>query len=201
MTQAHNDEASGDSADAVTEANQEIAIEQIEIFVHASGNKPVVALATAEETLREVLVRSGLEAKIADHHVFVGECEEALSETIEVEDGVDEHAAVDIDLKLVMLEVGKHGHVHVHHCRHIKIGVNFGADTKHHRFSPNTTIGVATEWARKKFNLDRAVACEYVLQLCGSSVQPRSDEHLGDIVKDQTCTICFDLVKEITPKG
>jgi hypothetical protein len=32
-------------------------------------------------------------------------------------------------------------------------------------------------------------------------VQPRSDEHLGDLVQGESCSICFDLVKELTPKG
>jgi hypothetical protein len=158
-------------------------------------------MASAEESLREVLVRSGLEAKIVDHHVFVGECEEALSETVEVEEGVDTHATVDINLKLAVLELEWHRHVNIHCCRHIVIDVNFGGETKRHKFSPNTTVGIATEWARKKFQLDPALACEFVLQQCGSTVQPRSDEHLGDVVKGESCSACFDLVKEMTPKG
>jgi hypothetical protein len=79
--------------------------------------------------------------------------------------------------------------------------VNFSKDTKRHKFSPNTTVGVATDWARRKFHLDPAVAAEYVLQLCGATVQPRSDEHLGDLVHGDGCSLCFDLVKELTPKG
>lgn len=92
--------------------------------------------------------------------------------------------------------------MHCHHCWHVVVEVNFGGKTKRHKFSPATTIAVVTEWARKKFpNLDAAAAAEYVLQICGTTAQPRSDEHLGELVAAATCSICFDLVKEVTPQG
>ena len=119
-----------------------------------------------------------------------------------VEDGADQEATVDIDQTFAVLEIARHRHVHVHRCRHVTVEVNFGK-LKKHRFAPNTTtsVGVATEWARRKFHLDKALAHEYVLQLCGTKVQPRSIEHLGDLVQGTVCSICFDLVKDETPKG
>jgi len=175
---------------------------QVEHFLHGQGAKPKVATAALGEILRGVLIRDEMipegETEI---FVFVGECDEALKEPAEIEDGVDEHAPVDIDLTLEVLEIHRHRQVHVHRCRHVAVEANFGKDTKRHRFSPNTTVGVATEWARRKFHLDPAVASEYVFQLCGSLTQPRSTEHLGDLVDGRTCSICFDLVKELTPKG
>jgi len=174
----------------------------IEHFVHAPGGNPQVVMGTSADTLRDVLVRLSL---ISDQggglHVFIGECVEALDETNDVDEGADLHEPVDIELTLAVLEVHRHRHVHVHHCRHIAVAVHFGGKTKRHRFAPNTTVGVATEWARRKFRLDPAVAGEYVLQLVGSPVQPRSDEHLGDLVRGDICGIEFDLVKELTPKG
>ena len=176
--------------------------QEIEHFIHAPGGSPKVAVARSEDTLRDVLIRLEVIRDEPDGlHIFVGECVEALNEADEVEDGVDGPAPVDIDLTLAVLEIHRHRHVHVHHCRHIGVAVNFSGKTKRHRFSPNTTVGVATDWARRKFHFDPAVAGEYVLQLCGSPVQPRSDEHLGDLVQGDTCSMCFDLVKEITPKG
>ena|ERR1700683_5449162 len=175
---------------------------EIEHFIHAPGGNPKVAVAAAEDTLRDVLIRLEI---IRDEpgglHIFVGECVEALDEGDEVDDGADRHSPVDIDLTLAILEIHRHRHIHVHRCRHVGVDVNFGGKTKRHRFSPNTTVGVATDWARRKFHLDPAVAGEYVLQVCGSPVQPRSDEHLGDLVQSDTCSLCFDLVKELTPKG
>ena len=171
----------------------------IEHFHHRQGGKPSVVSAAPADTLREVLIRLGpLEEGI---FVFVGECDYALKESADVEDGADEHEPVDIDLTLEVLEIVRHRHVHVHKCRHIGAEVNFNGKPKRHKFSPNATVGVATDWARKKFHLDPALAGEYVLQLCNSTVQPRSDEHLGDVVQGESCSICFDLVKEMTPKG
>lgn len=177
--------------------------QEIEHFLHGQGVKPKVAVAAPGDILREVLIRAEM-IKEGDEEifVFVGECEEALKEPVETEDGCDEHAEVGIKLTLEVLEIHRHRHVHVHHCRHVAVEVNFGGKTKRHRFSPATTIGVVTQWARKKFpNLDPAATSEYVLQICGTVTRPRSDEHLGELVKAPLCSLCFDLVKEVTPQG
>jgi hypothetical protein len=176
---------------------------EIEHFHHAQGIKPRVVVGAPADTLREVLGRVDMiKDGEADFFVFVGECEEALKEPIEVEEGVDLHEPVDIDLTLEVLAVHVHRHVHKHCCRHVLVEVKFAGATKRHKFSPATTIAVVTEWARKKFpKLDAAAAAEYVLQICGTASQPRSDEHLGEIVDGKTCSICFDLINEITPQG
>lgn len=175
---------------------------EIELFFHAQGAKPRVVTASRGDTLREVLVRGEMIHEGQDElFVFVGECEEALEEADAVEDGADEHAPIDIDLTLEVLEIHRHRHADCHRCRHVAVEVNFGGKTKRHRFSPAATVGVATQWARRKFHLDSAAAAEYVLRLCGSTTEPRSDEHLGELVAATTCSICFDLVKEVTPQG
>jgi hypothetical protein len=177
--------------------------QEIEHFLHGQGIKPKAAAAAPGDTLREVLIRfEMLKEGDEETFVFVGECEEALKEPVEVEDGCDEHSPVDIKLTLEVLEIHRHRHVHIHHCRHVAVEVNFGGKTKRHRFSPATTIGTVTEWARKKFpNLDAAAAAEYVLQICDTTTRPRASEHLGELVKASVCSICFDLVKEVTPQG
>jgi hypothetical protein len=176
---------------------------EIEQFVHGQGIKPLVATAALGDTLREVLIRVDMIREDKDGiFVFVGECEEALKEPAEIEDGVDVHEPVDIDFALEVLEIHRHRHVHVHHCRHVAVEVNFGGKAKKHRFSPATTIGTVTEWARKKFpNLDPAAVAEYVLEICGTTTQPRPTEHLGELVQGETCSLCFNLVKEVTPQG
>ena len=177
--------------------------DQIEHFIHRHGMKPKVVFGSPGDSLRAVLVR--LEIVVEGNeggYVFVGECDEALSEAIEVEDGADAHAPVDIDLTLEVLEVHRHRHVHHHHCRHVAVEVNFGGREKRHRFSPATTIDVVTQWARRKFpNLDPAAAAEYVLQVVETKAQPRADQHIGEIVAAGTCSVRFNLVKEITPQG
>jgi hypothetical protein len=172
--------------------------QEINVFIHASGRQPEAVAAAAEETLADVLRRLNLlPAGDEGHHIFVGE---AVTELIEVDEGAD-HAIVDINLKLEALDLHKHRHVHLHKCKRIAVLVHFSADTEEHKFKPNTTIGVVTDWARKQFPIDPPLAHEYVLEITGTNTQPRSTEHLGDVVKGDTCSISFDLVKEMTPKG
>jgi hypothetical protein len=180
-----------------------MATQDIELFVHGQGAKPVVVAASSGETLHDVLVRSGIipAGETGAILVFVGECDEALREADDVEDGVDEHAPVDANQTLDALGVRAHHHVHHHRCRHIAVDVNFGGTTKHRRFSPATTIAIVTAWARKKFKLDPAAASEYRLQICHTTNTPRDDMHLGELVEAPKCAICFDLVKEVTPQG
>jgi hypothetical protein len=148
------------------------------------------------------LVRSGvIRPEQQDILVFIGECDEALAEPEDTEGGADQHAPADATLTLEVLELERHRHIHCHRCRHVAVKVNFSGKTKHHKFSPATTIAVVTQWARKKFRLDPAAAAEYVLQICTSTDTPRSDKHLGELVESPKCSICFDLVKEITPQG
>jgi hypothetical protein len=128
--------------------------------------------------------------------VFVGECDDALREADEVENGADQHAPVDVNQTLDALGIRAHHHVHHHRCRHVAVDVNFGGSTKHRRFSPATTIAVVTAWARKMFKLD-----EFRLQICHTTNKPRDDERLGELVEAPKCAICFDLVKEVTPQG
>jgi hypothetical protein len=179
-----------------------MAPEELELFVHAQGEKPRVIVAAPGDVLHDVLVRlEVIKPGQNDLLVFVGESEEALHEPLELEDGKDEHAPVDLALTVEVVDLKRHRHVHIHRCRHIAVAVNFGGDTRRRRFSPATTVGVVTQWARRKFRLDPAAAAEYVLQLCNSSDRPRPDKHLGELATAPACSLCFDLVKEVTPQG
>src|SRR5258708_2164580 len=108
------------------------ARQEIELFVHVSGRKPQVVLAEAEDTLRQALER--IELHLPDghgYHILVGE---TLTEIVDIEEGAHEQTTVDIDLKLDILDLGNHRHVHAHKCKQILVAVNFSADTKDHRF-------------------------------------------------------------------
>jgi hypothetical protein len=176
--------------------------QELQLFIHTQGIKPTVLVAAPDVTLREILVRIDVYRDNQDAFmVFIGECHEALEEADEVEDGSDKHEPVDVSLTVEALELRRHRHVHFHRCRHIEVEVNFGGKSKRRKFSPATTIGVVTQWARKKFHLDPATASDYVLRICNSNVQPRPNTHLGELVEATTCFICFDLVTEVTPQG
>jgi hypothetical protein len=179
-----------------------MASEAIELFIHSQGAKPKIAVAGPYEVLRDVLVRAEVMTEGREELlVFVGEWEEALVEPGEIEDGEDAHHPVDITLTIETLELHRHRHVHVHQCKRVAVEVHFNGRTKRHRFSPATTIAVVTQWARKKFELDPAAGVDYVLHICDTTKQPRASEHLGELVEPPVCSICFKLVKEITPQG
>ena len=176
--------------------------QELELFLHGQGAKPQSMFATPTETLREALSRAGIIREGTDEIlVFVGECEEALAEPDDVEDGCDTHAPVDISLTIEVLEIERHRHVHCHTCRHVATDVTFNGDTKRRRFSPSATVGTVAQWARRKFRLDPAAAAEYVLQITGTTEQPRSDKHLGELLKAGTCSLSLEFVKEITHQG
>lgn len=178
------------------------ARDDFEIFLHGS-EKPKVVTAKGSDVLHDVLVAAGVVKKDDKEEifVFVGECDEALKHQHDDDGHEDEHQPVEVHLTLEVLDLHKHRHVHVHRCRRVAVDVNFGGKTKKHRFSPATTVGVVAEWARRKFHLDPASAAEYVLQICGTHETPRSDVHIGELTKKHECSLCFDLVKEVTPQG
>ncbi len=148
--------------------------QEVEVFIHRQGVKPIVLSAAPTDTLREILARADIfKDNEGELLVFVGECHEALNEPDDVEEGADEHEPVDVNLTVEALELMKHRHLTLHRCRHVKVEVNFGEKTKRRSFSPATTVGVVTQWARNKFHLDPASAAEYVLQICNTTDRPR----------------------------
>lgn len=174
---------------------------EVELFIHGQAAKPKVILAAPTEALRDVLIRAEFIKDGEDILVFVGECEDALHEPDDIENGSDRHEPVDASRTIEALGIRQHHHIHCHRCHRVAVEVNFNAGTKHRKFSPATTVGVVAHWARNKFHLDSKIATEYVLQLCESTDRPRPDTHLGEFVSAPRCSLCFDLVKEITPQG
>lgn len=169
-----------------------------DIFVHAHGRDPVVASVEDTDMLADVLERLGLGGKeFADAPVFVGESEDVLDE----DDGEDAVEAVDKKKSVGDLGLGKLRHVHVARCNRVKVEVHYGAKTKRRKVAPSTTVKTLTVWARKAFKLDPASAAEYVLQITGTTTQPRGDTHVGELTTAPVCAVSFDLIKEVTPQG
>ena len=125
--------ASSPAADAQKRGN-DMAHEELELFVHGQGAKPRVIKASTGDVLRDVLIRFEVIKEGPDEFlVFIGECEEALAEPDETEDGVDKHAPADVNLTVEVLELKRHRHIHVHKCRHVAVEVNFNGKTKPQR--------------------------------------------------------------------
>lgn len=171
-----------------------------ELFLHCQDTKPQVVHADLEEKLLDVLVRAGVVVEHQnDFHVFVGESDEALRKPDDTEDRADDYGPVDVTLLIDKLDP-QHQHIHCYVCQQVAVDVNFGNQTEQRKFSPATTVGIVTTWACRKFRLDDAAASDCVLRLCGTREQPRPDKYLGEVVQ-KSCSLCFDLVKELTPQG
>ena len=177
-----------------------MANQEKEFFVHTQGTKPQVIHAALDEPLCDVLVRVGvIQEGQDDLRIFVSESEAALHESDDVKDGLDEQSPVDANLPIEKLGLQVR-HIHCYGCPHVVVDVNFGAQTEQWKFSPATTVSVVTRLARRKLRLDDAAAADYMLRDCGTNDQPRSDTYLGELVS-ATCSLCFNLVKEVTPQG
>ena len=177
-----------------------MTIKDRELFVHCQDAKPQVIHADGDERLRDVLVRAGViqEGK-HDLLIFVSESDAELLKSSDTKDGIDNHDPVDANLPIEKLRTQQR-HIHCYGCRHVAVDVNFGGQTEQWKFSPATTVGVVTRWARRKLRIDAAAAADYILRVCRTDEQPRSDKYLGELVS-ATCSLCFDLVKEVTPQG
>ena len=171
-----------------------------ELFLHCQDANPQIIHAAHDEKLLDVLVRANvIEELQIDFLVFIGESDEALRKPDDTEDRADDHGPVDAKLPIGELDL-QHRHIHCYNCRHVAVDVNFGDQIEQRKFSPVTTIGVVTTWACRKLRLDDAAASDCVLRICGTSEQPRPDKYLGELVQ-KSCSLCFDLVKELTPQG
>ena len=118
-----------------------------------------------------------------------------------VENGADAHVPANLDCTLDDLDLEKHRHIHCHCCPEVDTTVNFTGKELNHKFSPAATIEVATRWSIMNLRLDPEAALDFVLQLSGTTDQPRPSQHLGELVNDGECDLSFELVKEMTPQG
>ena len=172
-----------------------------ELFLHCPDAKPQIIQAALDEKLLDVLVRAGaLDDPQTDLLVFVGESDEAWRLPDAPEDRADQHGPVDAALLIQDLDP-QHQHIHCYSCSEVAVDVNFLDRTERRKFSPATTVGVVTTWACSKLGLDDAAATDCVLRICGTVEQPRPDKYLGELGQTKGCSLCFDLVKELTPQG
>lgn len=114
-----------------------------------------------------------------------------------------EDADDEIPLDATLKEVGiRHRHrVHLHRCRRVELSVNFNSVTKAQSFSPGTTIAKVKRWTDDAFELKGIDATEHALQICGTNKRPDLDVHVGSLVQQPHCQICFDLVPKKRVEG
>ena len=121
------------------------------VFVHPEGVRARVVAIRRGESVAELLHRAGIE-QTEGLHVFAGDFREVIHEDVEIDEGRDEHIAIDIRERIEVVGIAVGGEVHCHRCRHITATVNYQGLSKRHHFSPAKTVETVTKWARKKLS-------------------------------------------------
>lgn len=167
--------------------------ETIEIFLQAEGVSDVKLVRVPHEgTVRDILEA----ARAKGVNLPDGEGEVVIF----LEDS-DEEIALDLKLKDAGI---RHRHrVHCHRCRRVAVTINFNGRAESRAFPPPATVKRVKKWAdnEEQFNLKGVDATDHVLQVCGTSVRPDEDAHIGTLVRHPSCNLCFDLVPKVRVEG
>jgi hypothetical protein len=167
--------------------------ETIEIFLQAEGVSDVKIVRVPHDgTVRDILEA----ARDKGIQVPGGKGEVVIL----LEDS-DEEIALDIKLKDAGIH---HRHrMHCHRCLRVAVTVNFNGRAESRVFPPSTTVKRVKKWAdaEEQFNLRGVDATDHVLQVCGTSVRPDEDAHIGTLVQHPSCNLCFDLVPKVRVEG
>ncbi len=163
--------------------------QKIEVFVQGEGCKDIHLLTVERDAPVGEILMAAREAGIATTGGDV---------VLFVEDTEDEFGP-----EQKLLDVGiQHRHrVHCHRCRHVRVGVNFNGVSADHDFRPSATIARVKRWADEHFGLKGVDASDHVLQLCGGTVRPDEDVHVGTLTEYPHCSVCFDLVPKKRVQG
>lgn len=166
--------------------------DEIELFLQGEG----IAEITLVRVPRAGTVREIIETAMA-HGLAKPDGVEAL---VFLEDAEEPLAA---EVTLEVAGVAQRARVHVHRCRRVAVTVNFNADQKTEAFPPSATLARVKKWAvgKRGFDLTDVDAAEHLLQVCGSTVRPDEDVHIGTLVHVPDCEVCFDLVAKQRVEG
>jgi hypothetical protein len=167
----------------------------LEFFLHGAG-KPVVIEANPNDVLRDVLARHDALPRDGEF-VFIGEVRHALEDPEGAEDG---HAAVDLTLTLLMLDLPIHRHIHTRAVHSIAVTVDFNGQTPHRKFGPHAKVETVLTWAKHRLHIDPVAGAELVLEMVPGGEVPRMSEYLSDLAHGKK-ELTFKLVKEVNPQG
>jgi hypothetical protein len=115
----------------------------------------------------------------------------------------DSDEVLELDKELKEAGIGNRQRVHCHRCRRIEVTINFNGRTESKAFPPSTAVKRVKRWADAKdqFDLKGVDTTDHVLQICGTSVRPDEDIHIGTLVRHPNCKLCFDLVPKVRVEG
>lgn len=115
----------------------------------------------------------------------------------------NEEEALDPAATLASAGIRHRGRVHLHRCRQVQVTVNYNGRQIARDFAPSATVRRVKRWVDGKdgFDLRGIDATEHLLQVCGTTVRPDEDIHIGTLVTLPGCPLCFDLVAKQRVEG
>lgn len=171
-----------------------MSTDPIDFFIHDGHRPPRLVKAHGDELLETVLQREGV---ALDDGIYLFASDAAA----EFDDAALEPEPLPAGLTVAGAGIKRHSHVHSQRCHRVQVSVNYQSRTEQRMFSPNAEIRRIRRWAQKVFELTGPAAGDFVLQPCGSDVDAGLQQRLAEFVRDNTCSACFDLSKEVTPQG
>ena len=163
-----------------------------EVLLHRPGVTAQKVTAKSSSTIAELLRGVGV-----DEGLLVFEGDDAADER---DDNV-EGTLVGGEKTVGELARGRIVAIHCHHCRHIRATVHYQSRSIERRFAPSARARRVLRWAKRKFELRDADADNLALFRCDSGEQVRENAHLGELVTDDRCEVCFDLAKDRNIEG
>ena len=170
--------------------------QQIELFIHQQGAKPVTLQVSPQSSISEVAKTSEV-AGLDTNNVY------ALLDTTE-RDEVDQeqlNAPVDSRKRIEEFSTNRNCHLFFYRCRSVCVSVNYKCDTEHRHFSPHVKLKRILKWAKLKLNLTDCEADNLILRLCEGDNRLRQHQRLGEVIRGECCKVCFDLVHEERVEG
>jgi hypothetical protein len=163
-------------------------VEQLTVFYQAEGLTSVEVIEVERETtvaaLRDLLGKKhGWPAEIV---LFAEDIDDELDTTVLVSE----------------FEISAVTKLHAHRCRKIDVSVSYNGVALPYIYAPSATIArIKHHAAIDGFHLTEEAAAEHVLQIKGTTTQPKPGTHVGALVGHRECRIAFDLVPKHRVQG
>jgi hypothetical protein len=102
---------------------------------------------------------------------------------------------------LAECEVRHKHHLHIHHCKKVKVGVFYNAE-RHEHFAPSAKVKKVLKWAIHAFKLTPAEAMDKVLVLKSHpDTELNPDAHIGSYAERHHCVVELCLVAPVEVNG
>ena len=166
--------------------------DEIELFIQGEGiPKITLVKMNPNDTVADLI-------KIAREHGLSTPEEAEICVFVE-----DTDNPLALDGKIEEVGLTSRSRVHIHRCLRLEVVVNFNKDQRKSFFPPSATIASVKKWTvgKEGFGMSDIDATEHLLQVCGSTVRPDEDAHIGNLTKGVDWAICFDLVAKKRVEG